>query len=79
MAGSVVDGIPHEASVAALAALGAEVAAAAQLPGGEALLDIARNAFTKGLQVTALISGLVVLGMAAIVVIPLRSAPGRSV
>jgi DHA2 family multidrug resistance protein-like MFS transporter len=75
MAGPLIDGIPHEASVAARDTLGGAVAAAGQLPGvGGALLDMARDAFTKGLQVTALTSAIVVLGMAAIVMVSLRRA-----
>ncbi len=73
MAGSLVDGIPQPAAVAARDTLGGAVAAAGQLPGaGAALLDMAREAFTKGLQVTALTSAVVVLGMAVIVMVSLR-------
>ena len=69
MAGSVIDGIPHDAAVAARDTLGGAVAAAGQLPGvGAALLDMARKAFTHGLQVTAMTSAFVVLGMAVLVV-----------
>jgi MFS transporter, DHA2 family, multidrug resistance protein len=73
MAGSVVDGIPHDAAVAARDTLGGAVAAAAQLPdAGAALLDMARTAFTQGLQVTAIVSAVVVLGVAVLVTVSLR-------
>ncbi len=73
MAGSVVDGIPHEAGVAARDTLGGAVAAAGQFPGpGAALLDTARKAFAEGLQVTAMTSAVVVLGMAILVLVLLR-------
>ena len=79
MAGSVVDGIPNEAAVAARDTLGSAVAAAEQLPGGgAALLDMARKAFTNGLQITALTSALVVLGMAILVMVSLRRVRSAS-
>src|SRR5207253_1035024 len=68
-----VDGIPREAAEAAQDTLGGAVVAARQLPGlGAALLNRARNAFTHGLQVTAITSALVVLGMAVLVMVSLR-------
>ena len=79
MAGSVVDGIPHEAAVAARDTLGGAVAVAGQLPGpGAALLDTARRAFAEGLQVTALTSAFVVLGMAIFVLVSLRHVRSAS-
>ncbi|HEU5262916.1 MAG TPA: MFS transporter [Gemmatimonadales bacterium] len=73
MAGSVLDGIPDEAADAARDTLGGALAVAGQLPGlGTALLDTARKAFTSGLQVTALTSALIVIGMAILVVVLLR-------
>jgi DHA2 family multidrug resistance protein-like MFS transporter len=73
MAGSVVDGIPQDAAAAARDTLGGAVAALGQLPGrGGPLLDTARQAFTQGLQVTAITSALVVLGMAVLVMVSLR-------
>jgi len=72
MAGSV-DGIPPEAAEAARDTLGGAVAVAEQLPGpGAALLDTARKAFTDGLQVTAMTSAVVVIGMAVMVMVLLR-------
>jgi DHA2 family multidrug resistance protein-like MFS transporter len=79
MAGSVVDGIPHQAAVAARDTLGGAVAAAGQLPGaGAALLDTARKAFAEGLQVTAMTSAFVVLGMAILVMVLLRHVRSAS-
>ena len=69
----MVDGIPQDAAVAARDTLGGALAAAGQLPGpGAALLDMARKAFTQGLQVTAITSAVVVLGMAILVMVLLR-------
>jgi len=78
MAGSVVEGIPHEAAEAARDTLGGAVAAAAQLPGSAALLDTARKAFTDGLQVTAMTSAVVAIGMAILVVVLLRHVRSAS-
>ena len=79
MAGSVVDGIPPDAAVAARDTLGGAVAAAGQLPGlGTVLLDTARKAFTHGLHVTAITSALVVLGMAVLVMVSLRHVRSAS-
>jgi MFS transporter, DHA2 family, multidrug resistance protein len=72
MAGSV-EGIPREAAEAARDTLGGAVAAAEQLPGrGAALLETARKAFTDGLQVTAITSAFVVIGIAVLVMVLLR-------
>ena len=63
-----VEGIPREAAEAARNTLGGAVAAAEQVPGpGAALLETARKAFTDGLQVTAITSALVVIGIAILV------------
>jgi MFS transporter, DHA2 family, multidrug resistance protein len=79
MAGSVVDGVPREAAAAAQDTLGGAVAAAGQLRGlGAALLDTARKAFTQGLQVTAITSALVVMGMAILVMVSLRHVRSAS-
>jgi DHA2 family multidrug resistance protein-like MFS transporter len=79
MAGSVLDGIPFEAAEAARDTLGGAVAVAGQWPGfGTALLDTARRAFTSGLQVTAIASALIVIGMAILVVVLLRHVRSAS-
>jgi MFS transporter, DHA2 family, multidrug resistance protein len=73
MAGAILDGIPTAAADAARDTLGGAVAVAAQLPeGGAALLDTARTAFTSGLQVTALASAAIVIGMTVLVLVSLR-------
>lgn len=68
MADVVPPGVPPEAAEAARGTLGAAVAAAAQLPGplGASLLGQAREAFTKGLQVTALVSAITVMATAVL-------------
>jgi DHA2 family multidrug resistance protein-like MFS transporter len=79
MAGSVLDGIPFEAAEAARDTLGGALAVAGQWPGlGTALLDTARRAFTSGLQVTAIASALIVVGMAILVVVLLRDVRSAS-
>jgi MFS transporter, DHA2 family, multidrug resistance protein len=73
MADSVLDGVPREVREAARDTLGGAVAAADQLPGrGAALLEMARRAFTEGLQVTAITSAVVVIGIAILVMVLLR-------
>ena len=75
MAGSVIEGIPHESAEAARDTLAGAVAAAGQVPGlGEDLLDVARKAFTSGLQVTAIASAAIMLGLAILVMVWLRRA-----
>jgi MFS transporter, DHA2 family, multidrug resistance protein len=68
------DGVPPDAAEAARDTLGGAVAAAGELPDrlGAALLDAAREAFTQGLQVTAVISAAIVLGMAILALALLR-------
>ncbi|MFL5423052.1 MAG: hypothetical protein ACJ79Y_19975, partial [Myxococcales bacterium] len=51
---------------------GGAVAALGQSAPGAALLETARKAFTHGLQVAALVSAGVVLGMAVLVTVLLR-------
>ncbi len=69
-------GIPPEAQEAARDTLGGAVAAAMQLPDTAAadFLDTARDAFTDGLQVTALASVLVAAATAMLVTLVLRRA-----
>ncbi len=74
MADSVLDGLPSEAAESARDTLGGALAAAGPLGElGTTLLKTARNAFTSGLQVTAIASALVVTGMAVLVVLVLRN------
>lgn len=75
MAGSAVEGIPPDAIEAARDTLGGAVAAAGELAGsGAALLEMARKAFTSGLQVAAITSAFVVMGAAVLVTVSLRRA-----
>ena len=68
------DGAPPEAAEAARDTLGGAVSVADQLPGALAaeLLDTAREAFTQGLQVSAITSAAIVLGMAILTAVLLR-------
>jgi len=74
MSGPQMVGVPAEAAVAARDTLGGALAVARQLPGtlGAALLETARAAFTDGLQVTAIVSAVVMAGIAALVLGSLR-------
>jgi DHA2 family multidrug resistance protein-like MFS transporter len=62
------DRVPPEAAEAARDTLGGAVAAADELPGplGAGMLDTAREAFTQGLQLTAITSAAIVLVMAVL-------------
>jgi MFS transporter, DHA2 family, multidrug resistance protein len=68
------DGAPPEAAEAAPDTLGGAVSVAHQLPGPLAadLLDAAREAFTQGLQLAAVMSAAIVLGMAILTAVLLR-------
>ena len=79
----VADAVPADASPEAAEAardtLGGAVAAADQLPDrvGAELLEAAREAFTQGLQLTAITSATIVLGMAILAAVVLRNvSPG---
>ena len=80
MADSIPSGVPSEAADAARDTLGGALAAAGQLSRelGAALLDTAREAFTRGLQVTAITSACIVVGMAVLVVVLLRHVRSAS-
>jgi MFS transporter, DHA2 family, multidrug resistance protein len=73
-------GIPRQAAAAARDTLGGAVGAAHQLPAGAgaALLAAARQAFTTGLQVTAVISAAVAAGIAVLATVLLRGVRGTS-
>ena len=73
MAGSAIDGIPPEALAAAQDTLGGALALARELPAaGGPLVEMARRAFTRGLQITALASALVAVAMAVLAFVALR-------
>ena len=73
-------GIPSEAAAIARDTLGGAVGVAAQLPegAGAALLAAAREAFTLGLQLTALLSAVVAVGIAVLATVLLRAVPASS-
>jgi DHA2 family multidrug resistance protein-like MFS transporter len=73
-------GIPSEAAAIARDTLGGAVGVAAQLPAGvgTALLAAAREAFTLGLQLTALLSAVVAVGIAVLATVLLRAVPASS-
>jgi DHA2 family multidrug resistance protein-like MFS transporter len=67
-------GIPAEFAVIARDTLGGAVAVAAQMPAelGGALLTVARTAFVDGMQVAAIISASLAVGVAALALVTLR-------
>jgi DHA2 family multidrug resistance protein-like MFS transporter len=74
VAGAVPADVPPDAASAARDTLGGAVAAAEELPdplGGE-LLDAAREAFTQALELSAITSAAIVLGVAILTVAVLR-------
>jgi DHA2 family multidrug resistance protein-like MFS transporter len=73
-------GVPAAAAEAARGTLGGAVGAAQQLPGqtGQALLEVAQNAFVSGLHVAAAISAGMAIIAAVITVVALRSLPASS-
>jgi MFS transporter, DHA2 family, multidrug resistance protein len=75
VAGAFPDEVPPDAAEAARDTLGGAVVAADELPDqlGIGLLDTAREAFTMGLQLTAITSAAIVLGMAILAVVLLRN------
>jgi DHA2 family multidrug resistance protein-like MFS transporter len=72
--------VPAEAAAAARDTLGSAVAVAAQLPDrlGVAVLDAAREAFVRGMQLSSAIAAVVAFGLAilALVMLPDRPAAG---
>ena len=74
VADASADGVPPEAAEATRDTLGGAVAAAEELPDqlGARLLDTAREAFTEGLQLAAITSAIIVLGMAILAMVLLR-------
>lgn len=76
MAEAIPPGVPAAAAQAAEETLGGALAAIGQLPApqGEALLGVARAAFTAGLHLTAGISTAIMLGLALLAMAMLRRA-----
>src|SRR6266545_363226 len=71
---TIPSGVPAADAAAARDTLGGAVAIAAQTPGraGRALLDAARDAYTAGMTLTAIVSVALCAVLAAVVVITLR-------
>lgn len=74
VADSFREGVPPEAAEAVRDTLVGAAATARELPDplGAALLDAAHEAFTQGLQLTAIASAAIVLGMAILCMVLLR-------
>lgn len=66
--------VPADAADAARDTLGGAVGVAAQLPGdlGQAVLDVSRDAFVHGMQLTAGIAAVIAAGLAVLAVTALR-------
>ncbi len=75
MTGAIPTGVPPDVAAAARSTLGGAVASAAELPGAlrTTLLTAAREAFTRGLQLSAVISALICAALAVAVAIVLRN------
>jgi DHA2 family multidrug resistance protein-like MFS transporter len=80
LAGAIPAGIPSQAAKAALDTLGGAVIVAKQLPDplGQALLDVARQAFVQGLHLAAAISAAVAIAAAVLVVVVLRRVSAKT-
>ena len=72
--------VPAEAAAAARDTLGGAVAVAEQLPDrlGVAVLEAAREAFVRGMQLSSVIAAVVALGFAILVEVMLRDRPAAS-
>jgi DHA2 family multidrug resistance protein-like MFS transporter len=75
IAEAVTGNVPVQAAAAARDTLGAAVVVAADLPGtaGSSLLEIARDAFVHGMQVTSGIAAVIAIGFAVVAVVALRN------
>jgi len=80
VARTLPDGVPPEAVAATRETLGGAVVAAKQLPPplGDALLGVAREAFVQGLQLSAVIGAVGLVGMAIVAAMLLRHVPTGS-
>jgi DHA2 family multidrug resistance protein-like MFS transporter len=80
MAEAIPAGVPASPAEVATDTLGGAVSVASRLPEdlGDALLDAARDAFTGGLRLTAVISAIVAVGVALLAATMLRGVRGRS-
>ncbi len=80
MATGIPEGVPAAAAATAEDTLGGAVSVATRLPDdlGDALLDVAQAAFTRGLRVTTAIAAVVAVGVAILAASMLRGIRGRS-
>jgi MFS transporter, DHA2 family, multidrug resistance protein len=78
VAHSIPPDVPIEAAQAARDTLGGAIALAGELPGdiGSALIEAARDAFTRGVHVAAAISAVGTIGLAVFVALTLRHPRG---
>lgn len=74
LAHGIPPGVPEQAAAVARDTLGGAVTVAAQLPDrlGAALLEAAREAFTRGLHLAAAVSAAAALAFAVLVVVVLH-------
>ena len=77
LAASLPAGIPAEATAVARDTLGGAVGVASQLGGqaGAALVEVAREAFVQGMQLTVTLSAAVAVGVAVMATVLLRAVP----
>ena len=77
LAASLPAGIPAEATAVARDTLGGAVGVASQLGGqaGAALVEVAREAFVQGMQLTVTLSAAVAVGVAVMAAVLLRGVP----
>jgi DHA2 family multidrug resistance protein-like MFS transporter len=77
LAASLPAGIPDQAAAVARDTLGGAMGVAAQLPGeaGAALLEVAREAFVRGMQLTVTLSAAVAVGVTVMATVLLRAVP----
>jgi DHA2 family multidrug resistance protein-like MFS transporter len=76
VAGGVPTTVPDEAAHAARDTLGGAISAATHLPEPDAaaLVDVAREAFVSGLQLTSAVAGVIAAGIAVVAAVALRDS-----
>jgi MFS transporter, DHA2 family, multidrug resistance protein len=76
IAGDLPAGVPDEAAHAARDTLGGAISAAAQLPepAATSLVDVAREAFVTGLQLSSAAAGVIAAGIAVLAAVALRDS-----
>jgi len=80
LADTLPAGLPSQAATIARDTLGGAVGVATQLPEpiGTALLDAAREAFTRGMQLSVTLSAAVAVGIAVLATVLLREVPATA-